>query len=535
MPIWTSVDKDNKYYASYNGNIYSKDMKTLYSASMISSRFTIPSNVTAIGKGAFQHNGIIKVLTTPSSVTTIGEGAFYDTEKLTEVIVPKSVKEIGSYAFSATNPTVHFEGTEADLKKIKIGSNNDALTSGKIKYHTYKVYIVAPKCDAYGYTNHICSDCGYSYKTDTTPSVDHSYKTTTVAPTCTAKGYTARTCSNCNKVEKSSYVDALGHNFVNGKCQRCGKSEDGNTEDEESPDRIFGASRYETAIKSAEELKDVMKVAKFKNIIVTNGDNFPDALAGGYLASVKDAPILLVNEDNESKIKSYIDSNLASGGTVYILGGTGSVSQRFANSLSGRVTRLGGASRYGTNIAILKAAGVTSKCDELLIASGKSYADALSVSATKKPVLLVDKHLTKNQIKFLNGLSINKLTVIGGEGSVSDDLVDEVISEIDADNPELTLELNRVAGSNRYATSVEIAKMYFGSKPSTVVLASALNFPDGLSGGPLAAKLGAPLILVSNESSAAAKAYCNKAGVKRSIALGGTKIISEPVRKSMVK
>ena len=92
-------------------------------------------------------------------------------------------------------------------------------------------------------------------------------------------------------------------------------------------DRVDGANRYETAVASADKLKDVYGVDKFDNIIVAYGDDYADALAGSYLAKAKKAPILLVNNAAEGYVKSYIDNNLNAGGTVYILGGEGVVSK----------------------------------------------------------------------------------------------------------------------------------------------------------------------------------------------------------------
>ncbi len=49
----------------------------------------------------------------------------------------------------------------------------------------------------------------------------HSYKSTVTEPTCTAAGYTTYTCS-CGESYKDNYTNALGHNYKNGKCIRCG-------------------------------------------------------------------------------------------------------------------------------------------------------------------------------------------------------------------------------------------------------------------------------------------------------------------------
>lgn len=57
----------------------------------------------------------------------------------------------------------------------------------------------------------------------------HSYTNKVVAATCTQKGYTKHTCAKCGDEYTDSYVDALGHNFVEGErnysCSRCSKSE----------------------------------------------------------------------------------------------------------------------------------------------------------------------------------------------------------------------------------------------------------------------------------------------------------------------
>ena len=57
--------------------------------------------------------------------------------------------------------------------------------------------------------------------------------------------------------------------------------------------RVFGANRYETSKGIADMLAEVNGAAKFTSVIVASGTNFPDALAGSYLAAVTGAPILL--------------------------------------------------------------------------------------------------------------------------------------------------------------------------------------------------------------------------------------------------
>ena len=171
--------------------------------------------------------------------------------------------------------------------------------------------------------------------------------------------------------------------------------------------RVAGDDRFETAIKVADKLKSELGVVKFNNIVVANSDEFADALSATALAADKDAPILVVNKNNESTVKTYIANNLNKGGNVYIIGGTSVVSESFEKSLTGcKVTRLGGSDRYETNLAVLKAIGVTGASD-IMVASGLLYPDALSASATGNPVLLVGKTLTDNQKAYLATLGGN--------------------------------------------------------------------------------------------------------------------------------
>ncbi|MBQ3614045.1 MAG: leucine-rich repeat protein, partial [Bacteroidales bacterium] len=55
----------------------------------------------------------------------------------------------------------------------------------------------------------------------------HEFVTTTVEPTCTEEGSQTSTCSTCGYSE-TVVLQALGHNYVDGLCTRCGIAEEGN-------------------------------------------------------------------------------------------------------------------------------------------------------------------------------------------------------------------------------------------------------------------------------------------------------------------
>ena len=227
---------------------------------------------------------------------------------------------------------------------------------------------------------------------------------------------------------------------------------------------------------------------KFEAVVVATGKNFADALAGSYLAVEKNAPILLTNgkDDNVAQLHAYIKANVVAGGTVYILGGEGAVPAAVEGIEGYEVVRLFGDSRYDTNMAILAEAGVSG--DSIIVATGKTFADSLSASAVKLPILLVKPNATLNaeQTAILTG--IKNIYIVGGEGAVSAAYEKEL---------EAFGKVTRVFGESRYGTSVEIAKTFCKDAEKAVVV-SGKNFPDGLCGGPLAAALNAPLVLTKD-------------------------------------
>ena len=117
--------------------------------------------------------------------------------------------------------------------------------------HYYKETVVPPKCDADGYTLHICERCGDEYKdnvtqklphsyevteevspdcehaghrkfvcgacgdgyTVTLPELGHDYKETIVQPECDAEGYTIYSCTRCGDEYKDNFTQKLPHNY----------------------------------------------------------------------------------------------------------------------------------------------------------------------------------------------------------------------------------------------------------------------------------------------------------------------------------
>lgn len=281
--------------------------------------------------------------------------------------------------------------------------------------------------------------------------------------------------------------------------------------------RVYGDNRYKTSYQAANELKESLGIDSFDAVVLATGQNFADALSGSYLAYVKNAPILLTNgKDDASTVKAYLNENLSSDGTVYILGGTSAVSEDVEKALEGfHIIRLKGNNRYETNMEILKAAEVTA--EDMIVCTGTGYADSLSASAVKKPILLVSDQLSDVQEAYLDSLEGDMFYIAGGTAAVPFD--------VETDLREFGT-TKRLGGSTRYETSVRIAEE-FSADPSAAVIAYGGNFPDGLCGGPLAASMDAPLIITHEDAVYTAYNYVNSREIKEGLVLGGTVALSD--------
>lgn len=257
--------------------------------------------------------------------------------------------------------------------------------------------------------------------------------------------------------------------------------------------RIAGNSRYTTGRMVSEQVRTWLYggYTPLNAVVLANGEKFPDALGGAYLSWQKTAPIILINENTVSETIAYVKNVVKSGSYIYVLGGEGAVSDSWLSGLEPeyKIIRLTGKDRYETNLRILKETGVPDK--KLLICTGDNFADALSASAIKYPVMLVSKDgLSDSQKFFLDQLYNTKAIIFGGIGAVPVSVENELKNYV-------TIE-TRLAGATRFDTSLETAAYFFGYLQKAVVT-TGMNFPDGLTGGLLAHIMNAPLILAATD------------------------------------
>ncbi|MGH1547825.1 cell wall-binding repeat-containing protein [Leifsonia poae] len=92
----------------------------------------------------------------------------------------------------------------------------------------------------------------------------------------------------------------------------------------------------------------------------------------------------------------------------------------------------------------------------------------------------------------------------------------------------------RIAGSDRFDTSVKIAQQAYPTTADTVYVATGLNYPDALSAGPAAAKEGGPLLLVAYTLSDAVRNEILSLHPKTIRIVGGVNVVPPAIESALV-
>jgi hypothetical protein len=158
------------------------------------------------------------------------------------------------------------------------------------------------------------------------------------------------------------------------------------------------------------------------------------------------------------------------------------------------VSRLAGISRYATSAAI-SAETFTPGVPVVYIANGMNFPDALSgapvAGLAGGPVLLTAATALPPEIQAeLARLNPAKIVILGGNGAVSTALETQL-------QQYTTGAVERLAGISRYATSAAISAETFTPGVPVAYIANGMNFPDALSGAPVAGLAGGPVLLTA--------------------------------------
>ncbi|MBR3277918.1 MAG: leucine-rich repeat protein [Lachnospiraceae bacterium] len=128
------VSGNNPCYASINGVLYSRDMRTLIQCPGAKNSVTIPNSVTSIGESAFNACFSLTSVTIPNSVTSIGQRAFAYCDSLASVIIFAKSIYIDEDAFKNSDPTFYIiEGSKAIDWAIVNNYDYDTFVDGLSK------------------------------------------------------------------------------------------------------------------------------------------------------------------------------------------------------------------------------------------------------------------------------------------------------------------------------------------------------------------------------------------------------------------
>jgi len=228
----------------------------------------------------------------------------------------------------------------------------------------------------------------------------------------------------------------------------------------------------------------------------------------------------------------YHNQILAQGDQLYVtLAAGGSVSVSATMTEAGPIpsTRLSGADRYATAVAVSQefdafngAAG-----SYVYIASGVNYPDALSAApaAAKRnaPLLLTPPNaLPASVAAEIQRLDPETIIVAGGSGAVSNAVFTALQGLIDT-----PANVIRIGGATRYETSRLLVDDAFDNALSAFV-ATGRNFPDALAAGAAAASVFGPVILVDGLATSADGAttqLIDDLGVETLYVAGGTGVV----------
>jgi putative cell wall-binding protein len=178
-------------------------------------------------------------------------------------------------------------------------------------------------------------------------------------------------------------------------------------------ERVAGKNRYQTAAKIAQMVGG-------DKAVVSYGENFPDSLSIASYAASQSMPILLteknyIPEETKVALKSY--------SSTLVIGGVNVVSEKVSKELP-ESTRITGSNRYETASKVVETLYSDSKVDNTMVATGESFADALtgSVIAAKQnnPIILVKSDDVPTVVRdTIKDYSLDKFTIIGGTSVVS--------------------------------------------------------------------------------------------------------------------
>lgn len=290
-------------------------------------------------------------------------------------------------------------------------------------------------------------------------------------------GYTSYGSTTSDLVDNlhQAFMDSDGHraNILMGEANRVGVGVDVTDDGVMYVTVLFMAAGGHQAQAPVDEAVSVSRDlfdGDAAHVVLARSEIFADALGGTALAG-DSAPVLFTpgprGHDPDPvlhpRTRAEIDRALGGSGRVYLLGGTSAVSQATERELARagyNVTRLAGPTRVETAVEVAEEMVRRNGApDEVLIARSDAWPDAVSGGAyaahTGSPVLVTGSGALHGRVaQFLDRYDPDTRWALGGTAALAPSTVAAAGAE-------------RIAGSERTATAVEIARRLWGRTASS--------------------------------------------------------------------
>lgn len=481
-------------------------------------KITLPATLKTIGFNAFGSCKSLESIVIPEGVTSIGNVAFNNCEKLSSITLPSSLKELGDVVFQNCS----------SLKSITIPKNITKIDTATFVGCTSLESVTLP--DGLKIIEDNAFYSCTSLKSITLPSGleeigESAFYNCTALKSVTIPeglrkfddkmfGYYEKEVGG----EKQTFKD-LSLRIYGGAATIAEEYAEG--EGFEFIARVAGKNRFATAAEVSKSMRTKTNV-----VVLANGMDYADALAGVPIARSMIAPILLTRSDTLPG-ETLAEIKRLGAKNVLLLGGEGAISENVVKTLKDNgcnTQRIAGANRFETAVKI--AQQLNSSPEEVFFVYGLDFADALSsgtVAAIKgAPIvyLRTDGTIDKATADYLASLKkqgcVSKAYVIGGEGVISNAMMAKAGSA-------LGVTPKRISGANRYETCTAVNTFFADFfQRKTVCAAKGLDFPDALAGGVLAAWTDTPILLADNALRTSQKQYLKSKNANVFHVLGGT-------------
>ncbi|PYZ95912.1 hypothetical protein CR205_16165 [Alteribacter lacisalsi] len=183
-------------------------------------------------------------------------------------------------------------------------------------------------------------------------------------------------------------------------------------------DRIAGENRFDTSVEIAERVMD-LGGSEFDQVVVANGQNFPDALSVAPYAALNGSPILLTRTD---RLSDGVGEYAGEFNRTLVVGGEAAVSSEVKAQLPAP-ERAAGENRYETAVEVVNYFNIPSA--KAYMATGSNFADALSGSAlaakNSAPIMLVRTNEVPDQVlELIDQRNTLNFYILGGPDAISE-------------------------------------------------------------------------------------------------------------------